>query len=196
MTNGRGDSMKKLAVLLFLIATAAAGQTKSGGKMPDVLSFTMDNIKGTPVNLAKYQGHVLLIVNTASQCGYTYQYEALENLHKKYMARGLSILGFPSNDFGQQEPGSNGEIEQFCKANYGVEFDMFSKVKVLGTDKTALFRYLTSPQTSKFPGEIGWNFEKFLIGRDGRILARFKSEIEPDSAEVLQAVEKALESEK
>jgi glutathione peroxidase len=193
---GRGDSMKKLAVLLFLIATAAAGQTKSGGKMPDVLSFTMDSIKGTPVNLAKYQGRVLLIVNTASQCGFTYQYEALENLHKKYTARGLSILGFPSNDFGQQEPGSNGEIEQFCKANYGVEFDMFSKVKVLGADKTALFKYLTSPQTSKFPGEIGWNFEKFLIGRDGRILARFKSEIEPDSAEVIQAVEKALGSEK
>src|SRR5690349_17006544 len=102
---GRGESMKKLAVLLFLIATTAAGQTKSGGKMPDVLSFTMDSIKGTPVNLAKYQGRVLLIVNTASQCGFTYQYEALENLHKKYTARGLSILGFPSNDFGQQEPG-------------------------------------------------------------------------------------------
>ena len=186
--------MRRLALLMLLISGAVGAQTKGGGKVPDVLNFTMNSIKGTPVDLAKYQGRVVLIVNTASQCGFTYQYEGLEKLHKKYAARGLSLLGFPSNDFGQQEPGTNDEIQQFCKANYGVEFDMFSKVQVLGGQKVPLFRYLTSPQTSKFPGEIGWNFEKFLIGRDGRILARFKSEVEPESPELIRAIETALGS--
>jgi glutathione peroxidase len=134
----------------------------------------------------------VLIVNTASECGFTYQYEGLQKLHKKYAGQGLSILGFPSNDFGQQEPGSNAEIQTFCKANYGVEFDMFSKVDVLGGSKVALYKYLTSSSTSKFPGEIEWNFEKFLIGRDGQIIARFKSDAEPESREVTGAIEAAL----
>ena len=184
--------MKKLALVLLLLAATAAAQMKNGGKVPDVLNFTMNNINGTPVNLSTYKGKVLLIVNTASQCGFTYQYEGLEILHKRYESRGLSILGFPSNDFGQQEPGSNGEIQQFCQANYGVEFDMFSKVEVLGAGKVPLFNYLTSPKTSSFPGEISWNFEKFLIGRDGQILARFKSEVEPESPEMTKAIESAL----
>src|SRR5205823_3445091 len=134
----------------------------------------------------------LLIVNTASECGYTYQYEGLEILNKRYAAKGLSILGFPSNDFGQQEPGSDAQIQTFCKANYGVEFEMFSKVEVLGSDKVPLFRYLTSSPTSKFPGEIEWNFEKFLIGRDGQMLGRFKSAVEPESPEMTHAIESAL----
>jgi glutathione peroxidase len=184
--------MKRITLSLLLVAGIAAAQTKTGGKVPDVLSFTMDNINGKPVNLAKYQGSVLLIVNTASQCGFTYQYEGLEILHKRYASRGLSILGFPSNDFGQQEPGSNAQIRQFCQANYGVEFDMFSKIQVLGDDKVPLYRYLTSPQTSKFPGEIEWNFEKFLINRDGQIVGRFKSDIEPESPEMINAIERAL----
>src|SRR5215475_365636 len=144
--------MKRITLLVLFVAGIAAAQTKTGGKVPDVLNFTMNNINGTPVNLSKYQGKVVLIVNTASQCGFTYQYEGLEILHKRYGARGLSVLGFPSNDFGQQEPGTNGQIQQFCQANYGVEFDMFSKVEVLGGTKVPLFRYLTASETSRFPG--------------------------------------------
>ena len=178
---------------LTMLAVVAGAQTKSGGKVPDVLNFTMNTITGQPVNLSNYAGKVVLIVNTASQCGFTYQYEGLEKLHKKYAAQGLSILGFPSNDFGQQEPGTNAEIQQFCKANYGVQFDMFSKVQVLGSGKTPLYEYLTSKSTDpKFAGEIKWNFEKFLIGKDGQILGRFSSEIEPESRQVTSAIEAAL----
>jgi glutathione peroxidase len=176
-------------VMAFLLLVL---QARPGGKVPDVLNFTMKSITGQPVNLSKYQGKVVLIVNTASECGFTYQYEGLEALHKKYAGQGLSILGFPSNDFGAQEPGSDSEIQTFCRSNYGVEFDMFSKVEVLGAGKVPLYKYLTSSATSKFPGEIDWNFEKFLIGRDGQILGRFKSDVEPGSAEVTGAIEAAL----
>jgi len=181
----------------FLIAGLAMAQTRTGGRVPDVLSFTMNNINGQPVSLSKYQGKVVLIVNTASECGYTYQYEGLQALHKKYAAQGLSVLGFPSNDFGQQEPGTNAAIQQFCKANYGVEFDMFSKIDVLGNSKAPLYQYLTSKASNpKFSGDVGWNFEKFLIGRDGQILARFTSAVEPLSSEMTGAVEAALKASK
>src|SRR5215510_86605 len=186
-------TMVTVALMAMLTASLASGQTNSGGKVPEVLNFTMNNITGQAINLSRYQGNVVLIVNTASQCGYTYQYEGLQALHKKYASQGLKILGFPSNDFGQQEPGSNSEIQQFCKANYGVEFDMFSKVQVLGPGKVALYDYLTSKSTNpKFPGEIKWNFEKFLIGRGGEILGRFSSEIEPESRQITAAIESAL----
>src|SRR5262245_14079423 len=188
--------MKRTIVTVALLATLAAvadAQTKGGGRVPDVLNFTMDSIVGRPVNLSNYQGKVVLVVNTASECGFTYQYEGLQKLHRKYAAQGLSILGFPSNDFGQQEPGTNGEIQQFCKANYGVEFDMFSKVQVLGRGKVPLYEYLTSASTDpKFAGEIKWNFEKFLISRDGQIIGRFSSEIEPESRQMTSAIEAAL----
>src|SRR5499427_10879347 len=178
---------------LTMLAVVAGAQTKSGGKVSDVLNFTMNTITGQLVNLSNYSGKVVLIVNTVSQCGFTYQYEGLQKLHKKYAAQGLSILGFPSNDFGAQEPGSDAEIQQFCKSNYGVQFDMFSKVKVLGRDKVPLFQHLTSSATNpKFPGEIDWNFEKFLIGRDGQIIGRFKSPVEPQSRELTGAIEAAL----
>ena len=161
--------------------------------MPEVLNFTMNSLVGQPVNLSKYQGRVVLMVNTASECGYTYQYEGLQALHRKYAAQGLSVLGFPSNDFGQQEPGSNAEIQQFCKANYGVEFDMFSKIDVLGDSKAPLYRFLTSKSTNpQFAGDVSWNFEKFLVDRDGRIVGRFLSAVEPMSAEVTGAIESAL----
>src|SRR5262245_27737328 len=189
--------MKKTVVALsiLLIATMSTAQTRTGGTVPDVLSFTMKSLTGQPVNLSKYQGKVVLIVNTASECGFTYQYEGLEALHKKYATQGLSILGFPSNDFGSQEPGSDADIQQFCKSNYGVEFDMFSKVRVLGGNKVPLFQHLTSSATNpKFAGEISWNFEKFLIGRDGQILGRFKSPVEPQSRELTAAIEAALVS--
>jgi glutathione peroxidase len=142
------------------------------------------------VNLAKYRGNVVLMVNVASQCGYTPQYEGLQALHKKYAGQGLRILGFPSNDFGAQEPGSNQEIADFCKKNYGVEFDMFSKITVLGANKAPLYKTLTS--TPGFTGEVAWNFEKFLVGRDGKVIARFKSPVEPQSPEMTKAIEAAL----
>ena len=187
--------MKTTAFVLsiLLAASLSTAQTSTGGKVPEVLNFTMKSLAGQPVSLSKYQGRVVLIVNTASECGFTYQYEGLQALYKKYAAQGLSILGFPSNDFGAQEPGSDSEIQQFCKSNYGVQFDMFSKVKVRGHDKVPLFQHLTSSTTNpKFPGEIDWNFEKFLIGRDGQILGRFKSPVEPQSRELTAAIEAAI----
>src|SRR5690242_13054815 len=145
--------------------------------VPAALNFTMKSIDGKAVDLSKYQGRVVLMVNVASECGYTPQYEGLEELHKKYSAKGLSILGFPANDFGAQEPGTDPEIAQFCKQNYGVQFDMFSKIVVRGSGQAPLYRYLTTHP--KFSGEVDWNFEKFLIGRNGEVINRFKSPVEP-----------------
>jgi glutathione peroxidase len=155
-----------------------------------VHEFTEKTIDGKPKSLADYKGKVLLIVNVASECGYTPQYAGLEELHKKYVGKGLRILGFPSNDFGQQEPGTNTEIAQFCKQNYGVEFDMFSKIVVRGQEQSPLYKYLTGHP--KFPGQVDWNFEKFLIGRNGEVIGRFKSAVEPDSRELVGAIETAL----
>jgi glutathione peroxidase len=160
---------------------------------PPVLQFTMKSLVGQDVNLAQYQGKVLLIVNTASKCGFTPQYAGLERLHEKYAERGLAILGFPSNDFGHQEPGTDEQIGQFCKANYGVKFDMFSKVDVKGDNQCPLYQFLTGEQTDKpFAGEVKWNFEKFLISRDGRIVARFRSPVTPESGPLTNAIEAEL----
>jgi glutathione peroxidase len=150
----------------------------------------MNSLSGQAIDLSKYQGRVVLMVNVASQCGYTPQYEGLEELHKKYATKGLAVLGFPSNDFGAQEPGTNAEIAQFCKQNYGVEFDMFSKIVVKGQGQAPLYRYLTNHP--KFRGDVAWNFEKFLIGRNGEVIGRFKSEVEPLSREMVSAIETAL----
>ena len=179
--------MKLLAAIAVLVFAGA--QTRSNG-VPPALNFTMNSINGTPVDLSKYQGRVVLMVNVASECGFTPQYEGLQDLHKKYAAKGLSILGFPSNDFGAQEPGSNSQIAQFCKQNYGVEFDMFSKIVVKGAGQAPLYKYLTTHP--KYRGDVAWNFEKFLIGRQGEVIARYKSEVEPLSREMMSAIETAL----
>jgi glutathione peroxidase len=179
--------MKLLAAIAVLVFAGA--QTRSNA-VPPALNFTMNSINGTPVDLSKYQGRVVLMVNVASECGFTPQYEGLQDLHKKYAAKGLSNLGFPSNDFGSQEPGSNSEIAQFCKQNYGVEFDMFSKIVVKGAGQAPLYKYLTTHP--KYRGDVAWNFEKFLIGRQGEVIARYKSEVEPLSREMLSAIETAL----
>jgi glutathione peroxidase len=158
-----------------------------------IYDFTAMTITGESKRLADYGGKALLIVNVASKCGLTPQYEGLEKLHETYAARGLRVLGFPANEFGAQEPGTESEIAQFCTTNYGVKFDMFSKVKVKGPGIDPLFDFLTSPATDPaFAGEIKWNFNKFLVGKDGTILARFEPKVEPMSLEVTQAVEKAL----
>ncbi len=182
--------MNLLSLLVLALLTTPQGKTQEKPKVAEVLNFTMDSLDGKPVNLAKYQGNVVLIVNVASECGYTPQYEGLQALHQKYAGRGLRILGFPSNDFGNQEPGSNGEIQDFCKKNYGVEFDMFSKIRILGSAKAPLYKALTT--TPKFSGDVAWNFEKFLIGRDGQVIGRYLSPVEPLSTELTRAIEAAL----
>jgi glutathione peroxidase len=161
--------------------------------VPPVLNFTMKSLTGYDVPLSKYQGKVILMVNTASKCGYTPQYKALEALYETYADKGLVILGFPSNDFHHQEPGTDEQIAEFCTKNYGVKFDMFSKVDVIGDTQCDLYRFLTSAETDPaFPGPVKWNFEKFLISRDGRIVNRFRSKTTPDSAEFVAAVEAEL----
>jgi glutathione peroxidase len=152
----------------------------------------MKAIDGKEVNLAKkYDGKVVLVVNVASQCGLTPQYEGLESLHKKYSKQGLVIVGFPCNQFGAQEPGSEAEILQFCRANYDVSFDLFSKIEVNGDNNAELYKRLTG-EGAKFPGKISWNFEKFLIGRDGKVVARFAPRTEPDDPKLVRAIKKEL----
>jgi glutathione peroxidase len=182
--------MKFVSMLALVLIATSQITAQEKPKVANTLNFTMDSLDGKPVNLAKYQGNVVLIVNVASACGYTPQYEGLQALHKKYPSRGLKILGFPSNDFGSQEPGTNAEIGEFCKKNYGVEFDMFSKITVVGREQAPLYKTLTS--TAGFSGNVDWNFEKFLLNREGKVIARFKSPVEPLSAEMTKAVEGAL----
>ncbi|HEY8087070.1 MAG TPA: glutathione peroxidase [Polyangiaceae bacterium] len=155
--------------------------------------FTAKTIDGKDKSLGDYRGRVALIVNVASECGLTPQYEGLEELHEAYGAKGLSVLGFPANEFGAQEPGTEAQIKGFCTTRYGVKFDMFSKVKVKGPGIDPLFDYLTGSATNpKFAGDIKWNFNKFLVGKNGEVLARFEPKVEPTSPEVKQAIEKAL----
>ena len=170
-----------------------AGKTKGGNKVADALKFKMKSLSGEDVDLSKYQGKVVMMVNVASQCGLTPQYEQLQSLHEKYGDKGLSILGFPCNQFGQQEPGSSEEIQRFCSENYGVKFDMFAKVDVNNDSACDLYKYLTSLDTKpEGAGKIGWNFEKFLIDRSGKVIARFSPRTEPESREVISAIEAAL----
>jgi glutathione peroxidase len=158
-----------------------------------VHEFTLDSLNGTPTPLASFKGKVMLVVNVASQCGYTYQYEGLQRLYTKYKDQGLVLAGFPANNFGAQEPGSNSEIGAFCKSKFGVTFPMFSKISVAGADKAPLYQFLTDSRANpKTGGEIKWNFTKFLIDRDGKVLARFDSAVEPESKEVVSAIEAAL----
>jgi glutathione peroxidase len=160
-----------------------------------VHEFTLDALNGTPTPLANFKGKVMLMVNVASQCGYTYQYEALQALYMKYKDQGFVITGFPANNFGSQEPGTNEEIGAFCKSKFGVTFPMFSKISVKGTDKAPLYQFLTDAKTNpKTGGEIQWNFTKFLVDRNGKILARFEPATEPNSLEVIAAVESALKN--
>jgi glutathione peroxidase len=158
-----------------------------------VHEFTLAAIDGTPTPLANYKGKVMLIVNVASQCGYTYQYEGLQALYVKYKDRGLVVAGFPANNFGEQEPGTNAEIGAFCKSKFGVTFPMFSKISVAGKDKAPLYQFLTDKTANpKTGGEIPWNFTKYLVDRNGKVLARFDAPVEPESPELVSAIERAL----
>lgn len=157
----------------------------------DLHSIPLKDIEGKDTSLKTYAGKVMLIVNVASKCGYTPQYEGLEALHRKYREQGLAVLGFPSNDFGGQEPGTNKEIQQFCSTKFDVTFPLFDKVRVTGAEQHPLYAALTGPD-SPAPGPVKWNFGKFLVGRDGKVLARFDSKAAPDSPELTGAIEKAL----
>jgi len=185
-----------LGVGRFVIDQASAEDTKEKQvqeDVPAVLNFEMDSLQGQPVKLDRYHGDVVLMVNVASKCGLTPQYKQLQKLHEDYADKGLSILGFPANNFGKQEPGSDDEIATFCEQNYGVEFDMFSKISVAGDDQAPLYAFLTSEETNpQFAGKIGWNFEKFLVSREGKVIARFAPRTRPDSEEVIKTIEDAL----
>jgi len=158
-----------------------------------VYDFTLDALNGTPTPLAGFKGKVVLMVNVASQCGYTPQYEGLQALYMKYKDKGLVIAGFPANNFGEQEPGTNQEIGAFCRSKYGVTFPMFAKISVKGDDKAPLYKFLTDKAANpKTGGEIQWNFTKFLVDRNGKVVERFESDVEPQSAELVSAIEAAL----
>lgn len=170
-----------------------AAQQSDAPATPAALNFEMKSLEGEDVDLSQYHGQVVLIVNTASKCGLTKQYEGLQGLHKEYAEKGLAVLGFPANNFGQQEPGTDEQIEEFCEQNYGVEFDMFSKVSVKGEDICPLYAFLTGEETNPgFDGPIRWNFEKFLISREGKVVARFAPRTAPDAEEVIAAIQAEL----
>ena len=159
------------------------------------LDFTVKTIDGKELSLSEYKGKVVMIVNVASKCGFTPQYEALEKLYKTYANRGFVILGFPANNFHAQEPGTNEQIKQFCTSKFGVTFPMMSKISVAGEDKAPLYHYLTEKKTAgEFAGEIGWNFNKFLVDRNGNLIARYNSKTPPEDTQVTQEIEKALDA--
>ena len=174
-----------VGALLLLSATAFAASS--------LYDFTMPALNGSPTPLAGFKGKVVLVVNVASQCGYTPQYEGLQALYMKYKDQGFVIAGFPANNFGGQEPGTNEEIGAFCRSKYGVTFPMFSKISVKGADKAPLYQFLTDKSANpKTGGEIQWNFTKFLVDRQGRVIERFEPAVEPQSKELASAVESTL----
>jgi glutathione peroxidase len=184
-----------LAAAAALFAAIAPSADAEPGKTSP-LEFTVKDIDGKEVDLAKkYKGNVVLMINTASRCGYTKQYATLEALYQKYKDKGLRIAAFPSNDFGGQEPGSEKEIKVFCTTTYKTSFDLYGKVATKGENASPVYRFLTGAETNgKYAGPIEWNFTKFLVGRDGKVIGRFKSNVDPMSPEFTAAVENALKA--
>jgi glutathione peroxidase len=181
---------KMIAPLVFSLLFCAAA-LMAGDK--SVYDFTLNSIDGQPTPLSSYKGKVVMLVNVASRCGFTPQYTALESTYEKFKDKGFVIVGIPANNFGAQEPGTNAEIKTFCSSKYNVTFPMMAKVSVKGDDKTPLYQYLTDKSANPSTGgDIQWNFTKFLVGRDGQIVARFEPKVTPDAPEVTAAIEKAL----
>ena len=162
---------------------------KNNSDPVNIYDVIVKNINGDEISLSDYKGKVLLIVNVASKCGYTPQYEGLEAIYKKYKDKGFEILAFPCNDFKGQEPGTNEEIVEFCKTNYGVTFTLFDKIKVLGDDKSPLYSKLIRYEPAE---DISWNFEKFVIDKQGNVVGRFKSKVKPESEEITSLLESEL----
>ena len=188
-------AVSAFGVTLGLAVGLSSAQAEQEGplmaaKTTSLYDFTMDDIDGKPVNLGDYKGKVLLVVNTASLCGNTPQYTDLESIYEQYRDKGFEVLAFPANNFGQQEPGSNAEIKGFCLTKYSVSFPLFSKISVKGSDKHPLYRYLT--EQSPFPGEVEWNFQKYLVDRSGKIVARYHHRTKPLAPEIVQDVERVL----
>ncbi|MCX6171018.1 MAG: glutathione peroxidase [Ignavibacteriales bacterium] len=183
-----------ISYLLFLLGFAYNSPAKnSGGESSanNIDNIVVKDMSGKDVKLSDYKGKVLLIVNVASKCGYTPQYEALEAIYNKYKDKGFEILAFPCNDFGGQEPGTNEEIKTFCSSKYNVTFKLFDKIKVLGDERTPLYaRLINNNVTEK--GDVKWNFEKFLVDKNGNIVSRFRSKIKPESEEITKAIEAEL----
>jgi glutathione peroxidase len=178
----------KIAILSLATMIMTSLSTFAADSLYDI---PLKDIDGKDASLKPYQGKVILIVNVASKCGFTPQYTALETAYEKYSSQGLVVCGFPCNQFKQQEPGTDAEIKQFCTSKYNVTFPMFDKLDVNGENRHPLYVALAG-KDSPFPGDIHWNFTKFLVGRDGKIVARFDSKVKPDSPEVTQAIETAL----
>jgi glutathione peroxidase len=182
------------AVFGMSLSGRASGTLGSAEKMNSIYDFSLKDIDHKEVPLSKYRGKVVLVVNVASRCGYTPQYEGLQKVYMKYKDRGFVILGFPANNFMAQEPGTDEEIKTFCSAKYSVTFPIFSKISVKGDDIHPLYKFLTSKETNPdFGGDIKWNFNKFLVDKSGKIIARFEPKVTPESDQVIQAIEKALQ---
>jgi len=188
---------KKIIFVISLIAIAFLSQALAENlNTGDKMSSNIENVKvkdidGKEVKLSEYKGKVLLIVNVASYCGFTKQYTGLEEIYKKYKAKGFEILGFPCNQFGNQEPGTNEEIKNFCSSKFDVTFRLFDKIDVNGSNKSPLYKILTdNPVTGK--GDIQWNFEKFIIDKNGNVVARFPSKVEPTSKKLISVLETEL----
>ena len=184
--------LMSLAATLLALAPWAMVSAQADPKKPSsVLDFNMKDIEGKEIPLSRFQGKVLLVVNTASQCGLTPQYKGLQEVYQKYKDQGFEVLAFPANEFGKQEPGTDNQIKEFCATNYKVSFPLFSKIVVKGKGIHPLYAFLTSESTDpKFAGPIGWNFAKFLVNRKGEVIARFEPSVRPESPEVTSAIEK------
>jgi glutathione peroxidase len=191
-----GAMNKTLSILAFaaLSLTSSCAKAKSDVPPPTpentAMSFhelSANALDGTKTDLSQYKGKVLLVVNTASECGYTPQYEGLEKLYEQYKDKGLVVLGFPSNDFGGQEPGSSAQIAEFCRSKYSIQFPMFEKVVTKGAGQSPVYRFLTAKH-----GEPKWNFTKYLVGKDGQVKGIFPSKVTPDSAELRSAIDAEL----
>ena len=176
--------------LTFTLINPVLAKEKEMEQPPTLYSFVMKTIEGKDKPLSEYKGKVLLIVNVASKCGHTPQYKGLEELYEKYRDKGFMILGFPANNFLRQEPGSNEDIKKFCTLNYGVTFDMFSKISVKGDDQHPLYTYLT--KESSVPGEVKWNFQKYLVDRNGNVVEKFSPGTEPTEKGLIERIEKLL----
>ena len=186
--------MKNWGTTLLLAGAVAACVASAQADEPaNALNFKVKSIDGKEIDLSQYRGKVLLVVNVASECGLTPQYEGLEALQKKYADKGFTVLGFPCNQFGKQEPGTDAEISEFCQTNYKVTFPMFSKIEVNGENAAPLYKHLTSLDAKpKGKGQVAWNFEKFVIGKKGEVIARFAPKTEPDAPELIAAIEGEL----
>lgn len=197
---GKGDAIMRIRktvgwmlALLPVLVVADTWAEEGSAQVKSLYDIVVEPMAGESITLESYKGKVLLIVNTASKCGFTGQYDGLQKLYETHKEKGLVVLGFPSNDFLRQEPGSNEEIQSFCRLNYGVTFPMFKKLRVKGDEPHPLYSFLTSEQTNPgFSGKITWNFNKFLVNREGHVVARFGSRAKPDNGELLTALSTAL----